>query len=145
MSLHNDTVYASPLPLFFVGFRALTHVAPRYIQVHALAYMVKLYIEMNLAEMIGKVIKKSNRDRNECGATDGWHPDQGHLTEEGSVQIPVVQHASEADLQDDSSDEEEGEGARRDGGSLKEEDTVTSGSQCATVVESRRTEKSLSV
>ncbi|KAK1836436.1 hypothetical protein QBC39DRAFT_272518, partial [Podospora conica] len=34
-----------------------------YIQVHALTYMVKGYIEMNLAELIGKVIKKSNRDR----------------------------------------------------------------------------------
>ena len=140
MSLHNDTVYASPLPLFFVGFRALTHVAPRYIQVHALAYMVKLYIEMNLAEMIGKVIKKSNRDRNDCGATDGWHPDQGRLTEEGSVQMPAGQH-DEVDLQDSSSDEEEGEAARRDGTPLKEEHTGTSDSQCTTVAESSRSEK----
>ncbi|KAK5652829.1 hypothetical protein OQA88_9495 [Cercophora sp. LCS_1] len=46
-----------------------------YIEAHAVAYMVKLYIEMNLAELLGKVIKRSNQQRNSCTAADGWHPD----------------------------------------------------------------------
>lgn len=49
-----------------------------YIQAHALAYIVKLYIEMNLAELIGKVIKKSNKRRNSRTAANGhgWEPNQ---------------------------------------------------------------------
>jgi hypothetical protein len=35
----------------------------RYIQAHALAYMMKLNIEMNLADLIGKVVKKSREQR----------------------------------------------------------------------------------
>ncbi|KAK0636725.1 hypothetical protein B0T17DRAFT_478078, partial [Bombardia bombarda] len=31
-----------------------------YIQVHPLAYIIKLYIEMNIAELLGKALKKSN-------------------------------------------------------------------------------------
>lgn len=29
---------------------------------------------MNLAELLGKVIKRSNQQRNSCTAADGWHP-----------------------------------------------------------------------
>ncbi|KAK0623866.1 hypothetical protein B0T14DRAFT_565183 [Immersiella caudata] len=45
-----------------------------YIEAHAVAYMVKLYIEMNLAELLGKVVKRSNQQRNSCKAADGWQP-----------------------------------------------------------------------
>jgi hypothetical protein len=43
--------------------------------------MMKLNIEMNLAELIGKVIKKSNRRRNGFSISSGW---QATLTGEGS-------------------------------------------------------------
>ncbi|KAK1755485.1 hypothetical protein QBC47DRAFT_445581 [Echria macrotheca] len=41
-----------------------------YIQAHAMAYIMKLYIEMNLAELIAKVIKKSNQQRNNSYEND---------------------------------------------------------------------------
>ncbi|KAK3687450.1 hypothetical protein B0T22DRAFT_439081 [Podospora appendiculata] len=49
-----------------------------YIQVHPLAYMIKLHIEMNIAELLGKVLMKSNRRRNSfstCGSSGWWRPD----------------------------------------------------------------------
>lgn len=55
-----------------------------YVQVHPLTYMAKLYIEMNIAEFLGKILKQSNRRRNcfplsnDCGTPNtcsGWQPD----------------------------------------------------------------------
>lgn len=55
-----------------------------YVQVHPLTYMAKLYIEMNIAEFLGKILKQSNRRRNsfslsnDChnlNTCNGWQPD----------------------------------------------------------------------
>lgn len=46
---------------------------PRYIQAHALGYMMKLNIEMNLADLIGKVVKKSSEPK--ITFTEVWPPD----------------------------------------------------------------------
>ncbi|EAA27832.2 hypothetical protein GE21DRAFT_6003 [Neurospora crassa] len=55
-----------------------------YVQVHPLTYMAKLYIEMNIAEFLGKILKQSNRRHNsfslsiDCHSLttfDGWRPD----------------------------------------------------------------------
>ncbi|KAK1773252.1 hypothetical protein QBC45DRAFT_97963 [Copromyces sp. CBS 386.78] len=55
-----------------------------YVQVHPLTYMAKLYIEMNVAEFLGKILKQSNRRRNsfplsnDCHSPtmcNGWQPD----------------------------------------------------------------------
>ncbi|KAK4160703.1 hypothetical protein QBC43DRAFT_111814 [Cladorrhinum sp. PSN259] len=48
-----------------------------YIETHKIAYMVKLFIEMNLAKLLGMVIKKSNEKRNTFTTPDGWHPGLG--------------------------------------------------------------------
>ncbi|KAK0743444.1 hypothetical protein B0T18DRAFT_468744 [Schizothecium vesticola] len=92
-----------------------------YIQVHALAYMVKLYIEMNLAELMGKVIKKSNRNRNECVAMDGWHPDQGRRAGEERMTAALVGQPGKADLHSNAEEEEKDIGTV--GASLDEEET----------------------
>ena len=34
-----------------------------YIQAHALGYMLKLYIEMNLADLIGRIVRRSSEQR----------------------------------------------------------------------------------
>lgn len=93
--------------------------------------MVKLYIEMNLAELMGKVIKKSNRDRNECAATDGWHPDQGRvgvqeISDQGMGAALVGQHGR-PDLHSNASEEEKDIGTV--GAPLDEEETLTADSR----------------
>src|SRR4051812_44039172 len=35
----------------------------RYVQVHPLTYLAKLHIEMNMAELLGKVVKRSTERR----------------------------------------------------------------------------------
>jgi hypothetical protein len=44
----------------------------RYIQAHALAYMLKLNIEMNLADLIGKVVKKGGQERTDFSDVRTW-------------------------------------------------------------------------
>lgn len=55
-----------------------------YVQVHPLTYMAKLYIEINIAEFLGKILKQSNRRHNSFSLSndyhsfttfDGWRPD----------------------------------------------------------------------
>lgn len=93
--------------------------------------MVKLYIEMNLAELMGKVIKKSNRNRNECAATDGWHPDQGQMgvqqiSDHGMAAALVGQHGR-PDLHSNASEEEKDIGTV--GAPLDEEEMLTADSR----------------
>lgn len=80
MSLPDDTVYAFGAASSDSTFTSEDLHSPgfSYIQAHALAYIMKLYIEMNLAELIGKVIKKSNKRRNSHTAANGhsWEPNQ---------------------------------------------------------------------
>ncbi|KAK3324096.1 hypothetical protein B0T19DRAFT_402353 [Cercophora scortea] len=63
------------LDVLIIGLMSLPDDAV-YIQVHPLAYMTKLHIEMNIAELLGKVLMKSNRRRNSF-STSGqwWRPD----------------------------------------------------------------------
>lgn len=96
--------------------------------------MVKLYIEMNLAELMGKVIKKSNRDRNECAVTDGWHPDQGQRPGEDICDISdhgmaaaLVREPGRPDLHSNASEEEKDIGTV--GAPLDEEETLTADSR----------------
>jgi trafficking protein particle complex subunit 12 len=49
-----------------------------YVQVHPLVYLTKLNIEMNMAELLGKVVKTSTQSRNnEPPSTDIWRPHLG--------------------------------------------------------------------
>jgi hypothetical protein len=92
--------------------------------------MVKLYIEMNLAELMGKVIKKSNRNRNECVATDGWHPDQGRRAGQersGQGMAALVGQPGRPDLHSNASEEEKDIGTAA--ASLDEEETLAAYSQ----------------
>jgi len=84
--------------------------------------MVKLYIEMNLAELMGKVIKKSNQSRNECVDTDGWHPDQGRRAGEERMTAALVGQPSRPDLHSNTEEEEKDIGTV--GASLDEEQTL---------------------
>ncbi|KAK0641764.1 hypothetical protein B0T16DRAFT_220489 [Cercophora newfieldiana] len=43
-----------------------------YIQAHALGYMMKLNIEMNLADLIGKVVKKASQERTDFPEARTW-------------------------------------------------------------------------
>jgi hypothetical protein len=45
-----------------------------------MAYLIKLYIEMNMAELIGKVLKRPNRRRNSFSTPDIWRADS-HTSE----------------------------------------------------------------
>jgi hypothetical protein len=46
--------------------------------VHPLVYLAKLSIEMNMAELLGKVVKRSTQTRsNELPSTDIWQPHLG--------------------------------------------------------------------
>jgi hypothetical protein len=93
--------------------------------------MVKLHIEMNLAELMGKVIQNSNRDRNECGATDGWHPDQGRRAGEEipgqGMAAALVGQPGRPDLPSNTSEEEKDIGTV--GALLDEEETLTADSR----------------
>ncbi|KAK3339559.1 hypothetical protein B0H65DRAFT_432770 [Neurospora tetraspora] len=44
-----------------------------YVQVHPLAYMTKLYIEMNIAEFLGKILKQPNRRHNSFSLSNDCH------------------------------------------------------------------------
>jgi hypothetical protein len=93
--------------------------------------MVKLHIEMNLAELMGKVIQNSNRDRNECGATDGWHPEQGRRAGEEilgqGMAAALVGQPSRPELHSSTSEEEKDIGTV--GAPRDEEETLTADSQ----------------
>lgn len=45
-----------------------------YVQVHPLMYLVKLNIEMNMAELIRKVVRRSQDQRSTLPSTDIWRP-----------------------------------------------------------------------
>ncbi|KAK3400298.1 hypothetical protein B0T20DRAFT_496723 [Sordaria brevicollis] len=55
-----------------------------FLRVHPLTYMAKLYIEMNIAEFLGKILKQSNRRHSSFSLSNNfrtpatcnsWHPD----------------------------------------------------------------------
>ncbi|KAH8664224.1 hypothetical protein BX600DRAFT_540721 [Xylariales sp. PMI_506] len=57
------------LDVILIGLMSLSS-SPVYIQFHPLAYLVKLHIEMNLAELISKIVKAANQ-LNEYGFHHG--------------------------------------------------------------------------
>lgn len=58
----------------------------RYVQLHPAAYLIKLHIEMNIAELLGKVLKKSNQRRNSL-ASRTYSYDNSHF---GSPSPPLM-------------------------------------------------------
>ncbi|KAK3934855.1 hypothetical protein QBC46DRAFT_398815 [Diplogelasinospora grovesii] len=63
------------LDVILIGLMSLPDDAV-YVQFGAVAYLIKLYIEMNIAELIAKILKKSARQRVSSFSTaDGWRPE----------------------------------------------------------------------
>ncbi|KAK3389800.1 hypothetical protein B0H63DRAFT_519034 [Podospora didyma] len=44
-----------------------------YIQAHPFAYLIKLHIEMNMAELISKVVRKCSKEKNTRSTAEGVH------------------------------------------------------------------------
>ncbi|KAJ4289407.1 hypothetical protein N0V88_006887 [Collariella sp. IMI 366227] len=66
------------LDVILIGFMSLRDDAV-YVQVHPLVYLTKLNIEMNMAELLGKVVKRSNELRSSMPSTDVWQPRLGPM------------------------------------------------------------------
>ncbi|KAH6634924.1 hypothetical protein B0J18DRAFT_487078 [Chaetomium sp. MPI-SDFR-AT-0129] len=61
------------LDVLLIGLMSLKDDAV-YVQVHPLMYLVKLNIEMNMAELIAKVVRRSQDQRSTLPSTDIWRP-----------------------------------------------------------------------
>ncbi|KAK8036196.1 hypothetical protein PG993_008810 [Apiospora rasikravindrae] len=61
--------FSLSLDVVLIGVMSLPDDAV-YLQFHPLVYLLKLHIEMNLAELLAKIVRASN-ELNECGGTSG--------------------------------------------------------------------------
>ncbi|GAB1319389.1 hypothetical protein MFIFM68171_09599 [Madurella fahalii] len=66
--------FSISLDILLIGLMSLRDDAV-YVQVHPLTYLAKLHIEMNMAELLGKVIKKSQR-KSSVQTADVYHGPQ---------------------------------------------------------------------
>ncbi|KAK8062951.1 hypothetical protein PG997_015048 [Apiospora hydei] len=62
-----DSTVSPPPQIVLIGVMSLPDDAV-YLQFHPLVYLLKLHIEMNLAELLAKIVRASNQ-LNECGAS----------------------------------------------------------------------------
>ncbi|KAK3294399.1 uncharacterized protein B0H64DRAFT_418315 [Chaetomium fimeti] len=61
------------LDILLIGLMSLPDDAV-YVQVHPLAFLTKLSIEMNMADLLGKVVKRSHEGNASLPTTDTWQP-----------------------------------------------------------------------
>ncbi|KAL2165614.1 hypothetical protein VTG60DRAFT_4252 [Thermothelomyces hinnuleus] len=61
------------LDILVIGLMSLPDDAV-YVQVHPLTFLAKLNIEMNMVEMLGKVVKQSNKRNTSLPTPDIWQP-----------------------------------------------------------------------
>ena len=95
MSLPNSFLYVC---LYQISLSRFTNPRPSYVQFHPLAYIVKLNIELSMADLISKIVRRQDRVDNPYSNSNPTeltsNPRHGHFNLRGGVSsIPNEQPA----------------------------------------------------